>query len=521
MAVPPGGPEDKTPPDIVFSSPEQNSVKVPLESDVTIEFSEPVNRAAVEASLYLSPEPGRRLRYKWSGRRLTLDYLDPLPENRTIVVTVGAVAKDIQGNAFENSYTLAFSTGDHIDKGEIAGSVALPPGVRSMAVTAYLLSDSLPDPMLDTPDYRMQTAADGSFELGYLAIGTYRLFALDDRNLDGMWSPASEWIGTATNDVRVEEGAKPRVTFAPSLQDTTEPALLRVRQYDELRVDIRLNRGGQPFVEITDGSQTQPAEYFREDTSAANGWHIYFADTVSGDSAQISVKVADAQLTTSYAVKNRPDTTAPALLEAWPANREYTREIPDEAIVIFNEPIIFGKLTDTVAVSLRADTNDVVVSVEQTDPASLTITPLSPFETGVKYSLYVPKELVTDYRRNMLRDSLLKINWYTYPDDSLGTIDGLVRATEMGPWLVELYRVKSVEPEETVYTNTHFKFTGYPAGDYRIRVIRDANSNNRFDTGSMLPFEFSEPFQWHPDTISVRSRWTAEVEVLWMNVTQK
>lgn len=521
MAVPPGGPEDKIAPEIVSTIPEQNSVMVPLDADVTLEFSEPVNRAAVEASLYLSPEPGRRLRYRWSGRRLTLDYLDPLPENRTIVVTVGATAKDLQNNPFENSYTLAFSTGDHIDKGEIAGAVALPPGVRSMAVTAYQVKDSLPDPMTDAPDYRMQTAPDGTFELGYLAPGTYRLFALDDKNFDGMWQPASEWIGTATNDVKVEEGTKPRITFAPSLQDTTPPAILRVRQMDMHRIDLRVNIDGQPRVNISDGSRNVPAEHFREDSTASHAWHIYFADTVGGDSALLRVSIGDVELSSQYAVKNRPDTTAPAFFESSPFNREMTRGIPREAIVIFSEPVVYSPDSDTAAVSLRADTNDVDITVEQTDPISLTITPSDSLERGLKYSLFVPQKLIQDYSGNILRDSLLKIAWYTFPEDSLGAIDGLVRATEMGPWIVELYPLKSSEPAEIVYTNTHFKFNGFPAGDYRLRVIRDANSNDRIDTGSMNPFRFSEPFQWHPDTISIRPRWTTEVEFLWTNVTQK
>ncbi len=354
MAAPPGGPEDKLAPVIAVTTPAQDATNVSRDTDVVLEFSEPVNRPGVEASLYLSPEPGRRLRYRWSGRRLTLDYLDPLPENRTIVVTVGAQAKDLQGNLLESSFTLAFSTGDSIDRGEVSGLVAMPEGSKSFGVVAYILGDTMPDPMVDAPDYRIQTTAEGKFSLSYLAKGRYRLFALDDRNFDGLWSPAVEQIGTASKDVDVREGLKPYVTFSPSLQDTTPFAILRVRQIDEHQIDLRVNHSGQPIVEISDGASTQFAEHFREDTSASGSWHIYFPDTVSGDSATLSVRVSnphipDSSLTARYAVNNRPDTTAPEMIDSWPTDHLQTQFVPDEILAIFSEPIVFTEHSDSLS----------------------------------------------------------------------------------------------------------------------------------------------------------------------------
>ncbi len=521
MAAPPGGPEDKTAPEIVLSSPAQGSVFVPLDSDVTLEFSEPVNRPTVEAALYLSPEPGRRLRYRWSGRRLTLDYLDPLPENRTIVVTVGAQAKDMLSNTLENSYTLAFSTGDHIDKGEIFGVVALPDGAHSISVVAYLLGDTMPDPMRVTPDYRMQTAEDGTFDLGYLATGNYRLLALDDKNFDGLWLPASEWIGTSTGDVSVEEGTKPFVSFVPTLQDTTQLSIIRARQIDNYTVNVRFNRDVQPDrLDVVSDSSEQTALYHRADTSSTASWFIYLDDTLSSDSADVRAMFQDIELSARFAVHARPDTTPPTMSSSWPVNRSATTEVPREIIAIFGEPIVFGEQTDSLKITVKHDTTEVEITAVQSDPAALTITPLEPFAVDEKYSLYIPKQLISDRSGNMSRDSLMKIVWYTYPADSLGTIEGRVRANELGPWLVELYAVKAKLPEQTIFTNATFKFEGYPAGDYRLRVIRDVNKNENFDTGRISPFEFSEPFQWHPDTVSVRPRWTADVEFLWTNVTK-
>lgn len=522
MGVPPGGPEDKTPPEISIAFPEAGSVNVPLNSDVSLEFSEPVNRPAVESSLYLSPEPGKRLRYRWSGRRLLLDYLDPLPESRTIVVTVGAQAKDMQGNPLANSYTLAFSTGDHIDRGEIKGVSLMPEGAKSMTITAYLLGDTLPDPMVDAPDYRMQTDEFGEFDLNYLAPGTYRLFALEDKNFDGLWMPASEKIGTATQDVEALEGSVPTVTFSPSLQDTTPLAILRAKQIELRTINLRFNRDTLPDrIDIVDRTAFQMSAMFTRDTSSTASWFVFLDDTLTMDSATARIHFGDSTMSADFPVNAKPDTTHPKIDITYPDDRSANRVIDPDVIVVFNEPIMFDATSDSVFVKLKADTNEIAVKAEQTDPFALTIRPEQPFESGLKHVLSIPNTFVTDRSGNVWRDSLWTLTWYNYPPDSLGEITGTIRSSELGPWLVELYKLKESEPQETVFTNAAFKFAGYSQGDYRLRVIRDANGNQKFDQGSVSPFEFSEPFQWHPDTISVRPRWSAEVEILWITVAQQ
>lgn len=522
MGVPPGGPEDKTPPEIAFEFPEAGSVNVPRDSDVTLQFSEPVNRPSVEASLYLSPEPGRRLRYRWSGRMLTLDFLDPLPENRTIVVTVGAQAKDMQGNALENSQTLAFSTGDHIDRGEIQGVSLLPDRAKSISIAAYLLGDTMPDPMIDTPDYRMQTDDQGVFDLGYLAPGVYRLFALEDKNFDGLWSPANERIGPATQDVQAVEGLVPSVTFAPTLQDTTTLGILRAKQIDVRTLNLRFNHEIAPDrFDVFDDVSLQTALQFSRDTSSTASWFVYLDDSLTTDSATAKVAVGDSMLTEKFAISTKPDTTHPKVAETYPANRSANRSVQQEIVIVFNEPIVFDATEDSLSVRLKADTTDFSVGAKQSDAMSITVVPELPIETGRKYVLGIPNSFVTDRSGNVWRDSLWTLTWYNYPVDSLGDIVGAIQSPELGPWLVELYRVRTGDPLETVFTNSAFKFVGYPQGDYRLRAIHDVNGNQMFDRGTVSPFAFSEPFQWHPDTIAVRPRWSAEVDILWTTLSQK
>ncbi len=156
----------------------------------------------------------------------------------------------------------------------------------------------------------------------------------------------------------------------------------------------------------------------------------------------------------------------------------------------------------------------------QGDPASIIIVPDSALPTGKKCKIEIPTSLVRDYSGNTPHDSLLTFSWYCYPDDSLGTISGVVRATAGAQWLVQLYSLDHRVPVDYLTTFSEFSFEDWPAGDYRIRVVQDVTRDVYHDIGSVAPFEFSEPFEWHPDTISIRPRWTNEIEFFWTTETQ-
>ena len=107
---PTGGPTDKTPPKIIKVIPEKESVNVPLDQVIEIEFNESMNRKSLEKAVFITPNPSDRVKYKWKGRRLLIEFIDSLKAERTYVVTLGTDFKDQHGNALSQSFTLAFST---------------------------------------------------------------------------------------------------------------------------------------------------------------------------------------------------------------------------------------------------------------------------------------------------------------------------------------------------------------------------------------------------------------------------
>ena len=116
---PPGGPVDKTPPEIIQTIPESGAIKVAPEIQIEARFSEGINPKTAELSIFISPYPGEDVQIKSRGRKITIQFPQVLKSQQTYVVTFGTGIKDYRGNALATSHALAFSTGETLDEGEI------------------------------------------------------------------------------------------------------------------------------------------------------------------------------------------------------------------------------------------------------------------------------------------------------------------------------------------------------------------------------------------------------------------
>ena len=121
--MPPGGPEDTIPPEVVSVSPKPGSTQVNSSSRIEIIFSERMLAKITEESIFISPLPKKPLDLGWRGKRVILTPQEPLLPDRTYVISVGTDAQDMRRNRLSKSHTFAFSTGKELDYGNISGQV--------------------------------------------------------------------------------------------------------------------------------------------------------------------------------------------------------------------------------------------------------------------------------------------------------------------------------------------------------------------------------------------------------------
>ncbi len=99
---------DNTAPEVVGLQPRNTAEGVPMDSDILVEFSEPMEQASAAAAFTISPAvPGT---LKWVGNHLYLERSGLLQANTTYTVQVNATARDMAGNALKNAFSGQFTT---------------------------------------------------------------------------------------------------------------------------------------------------------------------------------------------------------------------------------------------------------------------------------------------------------------------------------------------------------------------------------------------------------------------------
>ena len=203
MGRPDGGWYDETPPRVIASTPADRSTNVSAKK-VNIYFNEFIKLDNASEKVVVSPPQLEQADIKATGKKIGIQLKDSLKPNTTYTIDFSDAIKDNnEGNPMGN-YTYSFSTGDHIDTLEVAGTVLsaqdLEP-VKGILVGLYAeFEDSC---FLKQPMLRVARAdSHGHFVIKGVAPGTYRIYALNDQDGNYCFSQKSEHIAFSHDTIR-------------------------------------------------------------------------------------------------------------------------------------------------------------------------------------------------------------------------------------------------------------------------------------------------------------------------------
>ena len=535
QVLPEGGPKDTVPPAIIRTVPDTNAVHA-APGAITLEFSKYVDRRTVEESIFISPNLGT-LRYDWSGKEVTFTYTGKLRENTTYVVTVGTDVADLhEGNRMASSFSLAFSTGDSIDRGCISGRVfdEKPDGVM---IFAYRLTGLLPDtldPSRVKPDYITQTGKSGTFTLAHLALGPYRVIAVRDEYHNLLYDRQIDGYGVPPGDLELTRPAPEAsgIWYRLSKEDTTRPFLAGVRALDRRRIAVR-------FSEPLDSASFSTAAFSLVDTATGRPVPVLlvYRDRFQPSFAGILTRalldspavyrlrvrgvsdiagnlIDDSSRGESFDGTLTPDTVRPSV---------GVREMKDSARSVTRLPLIEVQFSDPVipfspggGVTLSDSTgHTLALRVSWTGPASLAMIPRVPLGAKAWFTLRVRMDSVRSLTGRGYRDSTFSFHFQTLDLRTTGTIAGMVQdaAGRKGEIVLTARGISTTPPFlSTVRMESPgpFVFGEIPEGRYTLSAFRDTASRGEYGFGLPAPFRPSDRFTVYADTIRVRARWTVE-----------
>lgn len=534
QGFPPGGPEDKTPPRVLRTFPAADSTQISRNVRVQIEFSEAVIPRSAEESIFITPFTGK-VRYGWQHDRvLTILFGDSLLPERTYIVTVGAGAKDRRNNMMKNSHTLAFSTGEVLDRGQIDGSI-YGDKVEGAQVWAYDLRETPePNPAKSFPLYITQVGKDGAYRLTNMALGAYRLFTVMDRNVNNAYNAGFDQLGVAHRDARLDSTAlsDEALNFRIALRDTIDPSVEAAVAPDNHHVDLRFSEHMLPDF-LTDSTNytifsdkdsllVQNASINRKNRGLI---HLATSEQTTQSYTVVVHQGKDLSGGNLAADSNRvvfsgsavPDTLKPSYLAMTP--RDSSKMVPVDSPLEF----IFSKAMNpqTIARNLVvADTlgDTIKGRVTWRDKTQLIFTPQTPYKSETYYLVTLPVDSVFDLFGNALADTLFKRRFISMNPDTLSAIGGRLDdadTTASGPFYLTAKSTNDKDPrayELRIEDAGRFEFEKMIPGKYIIELFRDQDRNSRYSWGDAFPFTPAERFYVFPDTIEIRSRWPDDGE---------
>ncbi|NQT26792.1 Ig-like domain-containing protein, partial [candidate division KSB1 bacterium] len=497
---PPGGLEDKSPPEIVETKPLVGSLHVDLKSKIEVKFSEWVKPESVMDAVYISPYPGEKVKIKVSGKKLKIKLPESMKVNRTYVITLGTAIKDYRNNALKETFTLAFSTGSVLDQGEIEGQVFSDTPTRGLSIWAYLMEGELdPNPMEASPDYASQCNEAGEFNLTHMAPGQYRLFAIRDRMADRLYTPAEDEFGVSFKDVlldTLQHLQASDVLFRMTVEDTIGPALERAGAITPQQVVLQFN---EPIVlnpDSTDWVSITAVEN-PTDTLQVQGFYV---DPI-GD-RRVVLRTDSMKLSTDYEAivhhiedktgfsidpeyrvysftsPESADTTRPFIMQVVP--EPFSADIPlDQNIrILFNE-IMEPSITPQLAVT---DTSNMPVFglTEWETPSSIRFQSFERWRSKQTFCLHLLSEGFTDLAGNPLPDSLW--SFQALNQDTLTSISGAISdpdSTAIGPIFVTATQQGELPIKKTVRLEEPgpYHVKELLPGLYQLKAYRDEDQD--------------------------------------------
>lgn len=528
---PGGGPVDTVPPEILRTEPDSDATHVTTPS-VELEFSKYVDRLSLQQSVFVSPYVGD-LEFDWSGKTVRITFSDSLRKNTTYVVNVGTDVKDLHaGNRMAHGFSLAFATGDSIDRGAISGRVydEQPDGVMLFAYRLDDIKSDTLDPTHTRPDYIQQTGKDGTFLLSHLAYGAYRVLAVRDEYRNLLYDRQVDAFGVWRSDIALsrEAPSSSGLRFRLTKEDTTKPFLTSARNVGRQSILLHVS-------EPTDTSSFSGVRFHVVDTLTQKGlvlasWYIdanHPADIGIETSSPVdsgrAYRVIAAGLmdlaqnpidsvrgAVVFVASGEPDTLRPAVHTDF---ADSARTIPaDSAIALnFSERPIVSPLAG--AIRLRDSTGaPVAISLAWRGGLTLTAIPAHELLPAAWYQLTFMLDSLRDLAGNGYKDSTLVVSFRTSDVRTTGSLEGIVRADTLLRDPIYITATTIDQTPQVIRTIRRerpgpFAMDRLPEGKWTVGGFVDVARNEAYDFGQVFPFKPSGPFGVSADTVKVRARW--------------
>lgn len=532
VQAPSGGPPDVTPPEIVNTYPKNRTINFDGKK-VELHFSKYMNKNSVLENLYIQPLADAT--FDWSGKKLSIEFKERLLPNTTYLINLGTDYTDFRNIKPTEAFSLIFSTGEVIDTGKINGLV-IDKNPQGLFIFAYDITNIDTDTFrLNNvlPKYRVQVGASGNFTLQGLTDGKYRLIAVKDQFKDLVLNENQDFYSTAFQDFSVKNGKSDDALFRfGKIVDFSPPKLFSAEFESNNKVklffseNILIHHLSSSSIAIFDSlnNYSYKVKNYYIDNQSQNILHIILNEKIEAQKTlHISIPDSSAIISDTIGnIFNEFGKTVKAKSVAEESTYEFrllSSSIKDSTINVpldkqilftFSEPIdsVINEMIDFHEFS---DSSTVIFSSTIINSTNILLNAFLKYNSS--YSIKIPPQaIIHQFGTNKLQDTI-SLFFKTEDNRNYGTVSGTL-IDSSGTEFQKIVVFEGVNDnrlfQAVVNQEGKWSIDNIRSGDYKIWAYEDRNSNNRFDFGTILPFNFSEKFYLTGLTVSVKSRWETE-----------
>ncbi|MCL2511464.1 MAG: Ig-like domain-containing protein [Bacteroidales bacterium] len=550
ITSPSGGKKDETPPRALKYSPQNEAVNFSART-ITITFDEFFVLENASEQILISPMLKPKPNFRVKGKSLVIDLKEcELQENTTYSFFFGEAIKDLHERNILHDFYYVFSTGDYVDSLYINGFVHNAFDLKTQEKVFVMLysctNDTIPCdslPYLVQPEYIALTREDGSFALRNLSDRSYRMFALKDQNrnflydmgeeiafLDSLITPGAISCCNHHHDddsLQIHSAAPRYVELFMFTEMDSTVRILKNEVLDSVRITLCFSR---PTTDITfsvlspstanlPDSMPWNITAWSKEKDTATLWFPYFIN----DSISLIVSHEDVALDTL--IFSMKKTVAPQSGR----RKQTVVEAVEPVLGITNN--VAGRLPFFAALELKFDAPvyswnmDRVLFYVDNDTVGVSPPPFRAsddffqrrtfdykFKEKTSYKMLIPSGTFTDILGRS--NDTTMISFTTDDPEIYGALTlELTVPDNTPPLLLQLLTEKElILQQHTVLNSGKIDFGYLKPGKFLLKVIYDANQNNKWDTGHYLMQILPESVRYFDKVVEIRANWDIEEE---------
>lgn len=500
-----GGEKDEEAPKEVESFPKNGSTNFNA-NEIIIEFDEFIQTQNLTAQLIVSPLMETPPEVMVKNKKLVIKLKDTLSPNTTYSLNFGNSITDITENNPSPNYKYVFSTGDYLDSLTYSGMVINAEDLTPVEKIYVLLYNQYEDsvPLKEKPRYIAISDKDGKFNITNIAVGNYKIFAINDINSNYLFDLPNEQIAFEEELISIKENNNGNVLNLFEEKNNVNYILKSEHQkYGEIKVYFN---SPSSIINATPLNNDMPDDWgiweFNETNDTIAFWLKPAVDLeelsmeFSNNSGVIDTvsfflidkkKFKDSTLVVSSNTSGKFDLNKKMQLEL---NRPFVNFYKDSIILI----------KDSIDVSPR-------LNIREISQRKILIE--YDFDESTKYQLIIPPNTFKDLY-GIVNDTI-KYAFTTKKMTDYGTIALNINPNFSENYIIQLRKNKKVIQQDflTGINTLNYKFLA--PGNYDLKLIIDTDKNKKWTTGNYLNHQQPEKIIYYEKEIIIRANWDNDI----------